>query len=102
MVNVFADALYAYAVDLPAENFLRAMSYGQYFYYLYLRLVFSILCWIPGVMFCFSALTKFLIGLVVDRANSWWPVKWGPPTVDGLDTYWNLTPELTISPDCNT
>ena len=56
-------------------------------------------------MFCFSALTRFLIGLVVDRANSWYPQTWNPPTVEGLDTYWNLTPEgpkAQQAEDCTT
>lgn len=85
-------AYYAKTVQLPTSHFVRQMSYGQYFNFLYLRMVFCILCWIPGVMALFSAITRFCISLVVDRPNRWWPASWKPPQVEGLDKFWTLPP----------
>ncbi|KZS17092.1 uncharacterized protein LOC116922918 [Daphnia magna] len=88
-------AYYANVVGLPAANFIHHMSYSQWFYYLYLRLVFSVLCWIPGVIRVFSGMTQFSIGLVVARSSTagWWPKSWKPPQVGGLDVFWTLKPK---------
>lgn len=83
-------AYYAHAVGMPATNFIRLMTWGQYINYLYLRLVFCVLCWIPGVMALFNAITKLSMGLVVDRSNYWWPTKWNPPQVEGLTKFWSV------------
>lgn len=91
-------AYYADAVGLPITNFFRSMSFQQWFYYLYLRFVFGTLCWIPGVIYVFSALTRFAIGLVVARSSTanWWPTHWKPPQVSGMDVFWTL--ETPVKP----
>lgn len=88
-------AYYANVVGLPSNNFIHHMPFFQWLYFLYLRLVFSVLCWIPGVMRLFSSLTLFAIGLVVARSDtvSWWPKNWKPPQVGGLDLFWTLIPK---------
>ena len=88
-------AYYANVVELPSNNFIRHMPLFQWLYFLYLRLVFSVLCWIPGVIRLFSALTLFAIGLVVARSDTanWWPKSWKPPQVGGLDVFWTLKPK---------
>ena len=86
-------AYYAYAVGLPMDNFVKHMSYPKWFNYLYFRLMFSLLCWIPGVISCLNAMTQFALGLVVtplSTSPSWWPNKWKPPHIGGLDVFWNL------------
>lgn len=83
-------AYYAHAVGMPTANFFRRMAFGPYINYLYLRLVFCFLCWIPGVISIFSGITKFSIGLVVDRSSYWWPASWSPPQVEGLNKFWSL------------
>ncbi len=90
-------AYYAYAVGMPASNFIRRMAFGPYINYLYLRLVFCILCWIPGVITIFSGITKFCIGLVVDRSKHCWPASWKPPQVEGLDKFWSLPPPEKVN-----
>lgn len=83
-------AYYAHIVGLPMENFVRHMSYSQWFHYLYMRFVFSVLCWIPGVIKIFNAMTLFGISLVVAPAGIWWPNSWKPPQVKGLEVFWTL------------
>ena len=85
-------AYYANTVGLPMDNFISHMSYPQWFHYLYMRLVFAWLSWIPGVLRIFSGITLFSIGLVVARASTadWWPKRWSPPQVGGLDVFWTM------------
>ena len=85
-------AYYANTVGLPMDNFISHMSYRQWFHYLYMRLVFGFLSWIPGVIRIFSGITLFSIGLVVARASTagWWPKGWNPPQVGGLEVFWTL------------
>jgi len=98
-------AYYANVVGLPNNNFIHHMPLFQWFYFLYLRLVFSVLCWIPGVIRLFSAMTLFAIGLVVARSDtaSWWPKSWKPPQVGGLDVFWNIKSKAKLekSPKSN-
>lgn len=86
-------AFYAHVVGLPIKHFVQQMTYGQWLYFLYLRLVFGILCWIPGFLRCISTLAQFSIGLVVSRSDTagWWPKQWAPQQVGGMDAFWSLT-----------
>lgn len=86
-------AFYAHVVEFPINNYCKQMTYGQWFYYLYLRLVFGVLCWIPGFLQSLSALARFSIGLVVARSDTadWWPKQWSPPQIGGVDVFWSLT-----------
>lgn len=88
-------AYYAHTVGLPMENFVRHLSYSQWFHYLYMRFAFSILCWIPGVIKFFNAMTHFGISLVVapSTVKIWWPNSWKPPQVKGLEVFWTVKPK---------
>jgi len=82
----------AYVIGVEVAKTLSQLTYAQWFHYLYMRFIFSFICWIPGAMWCLSALFRFTISLVVDRPR-WWPSTWNPPTVDGLASFWNYNPK---------
>ena len=89
--GVTYESLFAYnafAIDLKADHVRRQMTYSQRFHYIYLRFVFGVLCWIPGVMRFFNILFKFCITLVVNPP-SWWPSSWRPARVQGLAQFWS-------------
>ena len=77
----------AYVMELSVPNIRRSLSWAQLFHYLYLRLVFCWLCYIPGVIRLFNCLIRFSIRLMVARPR-WWPMHWNPPVVEGLAQYW--------------
>lgn len=85
-------AYYAQTVGLPMDTFISQMSYSQWFHFWYMRIVFTILCWIPGVIKCLNTMTLFAISLVVapSSVGGWWPNSWKPPQVKGLEVFWTL------------